>query len=267
MLFCRRMSALRLREMTWTEVADLDRSKIVAILPVGAIEAHGPHLPLITDGVIADAMACAATERLEEAGLVPLVLPPLDYSAALFAEQFPGTISVEPETIKALIFDIAASLSRWGVPILAIANAHLDPAHLNSLRAATNAVRATSRTKVAFPDLTERPWGSRLTDEFKSGSCHAGQFESSIVMAARPGMVREGVQAQLPSNQRSLSEAILAGHSTFAEAGGPQAYFGDPAAANAEEGSQTIQVLGEILAEATFRELGLKVPGEKLEPA
>ena len=261
------MSALRLREMTWTEVADLDSSRIVAILPVGAIEAHGPHLPLITDGVIVDAMACAAGDRLKAAGLVPLILPALDYSAALFAEQFPGTISVEPETVKALIFDIAASLSRWRVPILAIANAHLDPAHLNSLRAATNAVRATSRTKVAFPDLTERPWGSRLTDEFKSGSCHAGQFESSIVMAAQPGMVREEIRAQLSSNQRSLSEAILAGHSTFAEAGGPEAYFGDPAAASAEEGSQTGQILGEILAEATLRELGLRVPGEKLESA
>ena len=86
-------------------------------------------------------------------------------------------------------------------------------------------------------------------------------------MAARPGMVREGIQTQLPSNQQSLSEAILAGHSTFEEAGGPHAYFGDPAAASAEEGSQTIQVLGEILAEAALRELGMEVPGEKLEPA
>lgn len=261
------MPALRLREMTWTEVADLDSSAVVAILPVGAIEAHGPHLPLITDGLIADAMACAAAPKLEEVGLMPVVLPALDYSAALFAEQFPGTISVEPETVRKLIFDIASSLSRWGVPIVSIANAHLDPAHLSSLHAATNAVRAAGSIKVAFPDLTQRPWGSRLTDEFKSGSCHAGQFESSIVMAAEPDMTRGEIQSRLPANQKSLSEAILAGHSTFAAAGGPQAYFGDPAAASAEEGSQTIQVLGEILAEAALRELGIEVPEARLEPA
>lgn len=266
MLFCRRMSPLRLREMTWTEVEALDPSRIVAILPVGAVEAHGPHLSLITDGVIADAMARAAATKLEQAGLVPILLPSLDYSAALFAEQFPGTISVEPETIKTLVFDIASGLARWGVPIVSIANAHLDPAHLTSLHAATNALRATGKIKVAFPDLTQSPWGSRLTEEFKSGACHAGRFEGSIVMAAQPEMVRDQIRRQLSPNYKSLSKAILQGRSTFAEAGGPQAYFGDPAAATAEEGAKTIEILGGILAEAALRELGMELPTAKLEP-
>ncbi len=256
------MPALRLREMTWTEVAALDISTVVAILPVGAVEAHGPHLPLITDGLISDAMACAAASRLEEAGLVPVILPALDYSAAHFAERFPGTISIESETVVRLIFDIASSLTRWGAPILAIANAHLDPAHLSSLHAAINAVRARGRVKVAFPDLTQRPWGSRLTEEFKSGSCHAGQFETSIVLAANSAMVRQEIQRGLSANQKSLSEAILAGHSNFEDAGGPRAYFGDPGAGSAEEGHKTIQILGEILAESALRELGM----EKMSP-
>ena len=267
MLFCRRMPALRLRELTWKEVAEIDSSTVVAILPVGAVEAHGPHLPLITDGLIADAMACAAGEELERQGLTPILLPALDYSAALFAEQFPGTISVEPETITMLIFNIAAGLSRWGVPIVSLANAHLDPAHLSSLRAASNAVRAAGRIKVAFPDLTQRPWGSRLTDEFKSGACHAGRFETSIVMATRPDLVRTEIQNELVANQRSLSEAILEGRSSFTEAGGPDAYFGDPGAASADEGSRTIRTLGRILAEATLAELGLQIPNPTLEPA
>ena len=267
MLFCRRMTPLRLRQMTWTEVEALDPSRVVAILPVGAVEAHGPHLSLLTDGVIADAMAGAAAEKLEGAGLVPVLLPPLDYSAALFAEQFPGTISVEPETIKTLIFDIASGLARWGVPIVSIANAHLDPAHLTSLHAATNALRAAGKIKVAFPDLTQPPWGSRLTEEFKSGACHAGQFEGSIVMASRPELVREEIRKQLAPNHKSLSKAILEGRSTFAEAGGPQAYFGDPAAATVEEGAETIQILGEILAEAALRELGMQMPAAELELA
>jgi creatinine amidohydrolase len=262
------MTALRLREMTWTEVAALDISTVVAILPIGAVEAHGPHLPLITDGLISDAMACAAASRLEEANLVAVILPALDYSAALFAEQFPGTISIESETVRRLIFDVASSLTRWGVPILSIANAHLDPAHLSSLHAAVNAVRARGRIKVAFPDLTQRPWGSRLTEEFKSGSCHAGQFETSIVLAAQPNMVREDIQRALPANNQSLSKAISAGHSTFAEAGGPEAYFGTPGAATLREGRETIEILGEILAESVLRELGIEAARSKeLEPA
>ena len=114
MLFCRRMPLLRLREMTWTEVEALDRARIVALMPVGAIEAHGPHLPLITDGIIAHSMVNAAAARLEAAELTPLLLPPLDYSAAPFAASFPGTISIAPETITALLVDVAGSLAELG---------------------------------------------------------------------------------------------------------------------------------------------------------
>jgi len=251
------MPPLRLREMTWTEVEALDRSRVVALMPVGAIEAHGPHLPLITDGIIAHSMVTAAAARLEAAELTPVLLPPLDYSAAPFAESFPGTISVAPETITALITDVASSLASWGIPVMALANAHLDPAHLGALHAATTAVRENQKILVAFPDLTRRPWGSRLTEEFRSGACHAGQFEGSVVLAARPEWVREEVRTRLDPNPTSLSTAIRLGQSTFIEAGGPQAYFGNPAGATWEEGEQTIQILGQILGDAVLQELGM----------
>ena len=243
--------------MTWTEVEALDRSRVVALLPVGAVEAHGPHLPLITDGVIAHSMASAAAARLEKLDLIPVLLPPLDYSAAPFAASFPGTISIAPETITGLIVDVADSLASWGIPLLALANAHLDPAHLGALHAAATAVREKERLQVAFPDLTRRPWGSRLTQEFKSGACHAGQFEGSVILAARPEWVREEIRSTLSANPTSLSTAIRQGKTTFQEAGGPQAYFGDPAAATWEEGEQTIQELGQILADAVAQELGM----------
>ena len=67
--------------------------------------------------------------------------------------------------------------------------------------------------------------------------------------------VREKVRRSLPSNPASLSEAIKAGKQTFADAGGPRAYFGDPAAASAQEGRRTIDVLGGILEEAVLEEL------------
>ncbi len=239
-----------LREMTWTEVASLDTDRAVALLAVGAIEAHGPHLALDTDGVIASGMVDAAARILATEDLEILQMPALDYSAARFAEGFPGTISIDPEILTAMIIGIASNLSRWRIPVLGLANAHLDPTHLDSLHAAVEEIQGQGTIRVAFPDLTQQPWGSRLTAEFKSGACHAGQFESSIVLAASPDRVREDRRVELEPNPKSLSEAIGAGQTSFEEAGGPDAYFGDPAAASAEEGNETIQTLGQILAEA-----------------
>jgi creatinine amidohydrolase len=251
------MPPLRLRQITWTEVESLDSSRTVALLSVGAIEAHGPHLPLITDGIIANSMANAAAARLEKADLLPLLLPPLDYSPAPFAAAFPGTISIAPSTLSSLVVDIAESLTSWGVRALAVANAHLDPTHLSALHTAVAEIRDREKIGIVFPDLTRRPWGSRLTDEFQSGACHAGQFEGSIVLAARPEWVREDIRTTLPPNPISLSSAIRQGQETFGEAGGDQAYFGDPAAATWEEGEQTIEILGQILTDAIFQELGM----------
>ena len=91
---------------------------------------------------------------------------------------------------------------------------------------------------------------SRLGEEFRSGACHAGRYEGSIVLAERPDLVREAIRAGLAPNPASLSRAIRDGRTTFADAGGPRAYFGWPADATGEEGRATIAALGEILADA-----------------
>ena len=157
--------------------------------------------------------------------------------------------------MRAFLDDIAGSLSCQGFRALAIANAHLDPEHLRSLHAARDALDGSGGIRVVFPDLTRRPWGSRLTVEFRSGACHAGRFEGSVVLAERPHLVREDVRAMLPANPRSLATAIGEGKRTFAEAGGPRAYFGEPAAATAEEGRETVVALGAILADAVLEAL------------
>ncbi|MEJ2085711.1 MAG: creatininase family protein [Acidobacteriota bacterium] len=249
------MAIHRLREMTWTEVASLDTRNVVALVAVGAIEAHGPHLPLDTDVVIASSMVDAAADELDTQDLDVLILPQITYTAADFAANFSGTISIDPKILTALISDIAQTLSRWRIPVLGIANAHLDPVHLGSLHAAVEAIQQEGRVRVAFPDLTRRPWGSLLTDEFKSGACHAGQFETSIVLAAAEKSVRNQRRQELAPNPISLSQAIAEGISSFEAAGGADAYFGDPAAATREEGERTIQILGQILAEAIVNEL------------
>jgi creatinine amidohydrolase len=241
--------------MTWEEARDAAAAPSVAVLPVGAVEAHGPHLPLETDIIIAEAMARAGAARLAARGVNAAVLPPLAYTAADFAQGFAGTVSLRPETVTATIVDIARSLARHGWRVLAIANAHLDPAHLASLHDAAAAVRRDLRMGVAFPDLTTKPWALRLGDEFRSGACHAGRFETSIVLAERPELVREAAMAGLPDNPASLSRAIRDGKRTFEEAGGARAYFGFPAHSTADEGRVTIETLGAILDEAVAAEL------------
>src|SRR6185503_5272991 len=120
----RRVSAApRLAELPWSEVDALDRDRAVCILPVGAVEAHGPHLPLATDGIIAGAMAEDAAARLAERDLLPLLLPAFEYTSARFAAGFSGTLSVKAETVTAALVAIGRSLAFHGFRTLALANA------------------------------------------------------------------------------------------------------------------------------------------------
>ena len=242
------MAAHLFAEMTWEELRDLDKRSTVAIVPVGAVEAHGPHLPVGTDVVIAEGMARACAEELEESGLTGLVLPPLWYTAAPFAGNFPGTIGVQADMVTDLLIQIATSLREQEITTLAIANAHLDPVHLSSLHQAVK--KAPEDTRIVFLDLSRRRVAARLSEEFQTGACHAGQFEGSIVRAERPDLFRKDVAAKLPPNPSSLSLAIQEGHQSFEDAGGPRAYFGWPAEATAEEGRATLVTLGHLLAEA-----------------
>ncbi|MFN2570028.1 MAG: creatininase family protein [Gemmatimonadales bacterium] len=246
------MPVHELAQLTWEEVKALDRAHTVVVLPVGAIEAHGPHLPLDTDVMIATAMARAGARKLAAQGRTVLILPSLAYTAASFGAAFDGTLSISGITVTAVIVDVARSLHDQGFGMLALANAHLDPEHLTALNEAVKLARADRLLSIVFPDLTRKPWGARLGDEFKSGACHAGQFESSIVMSEQPSLVRDKLRRSLAPNPRSLSQAIKSGQRTFAEAGGPRAYFGDPAAASAEEGARLVDTLGAILEEAVL---------------
>lgn len=250
----------RLADMTWTDVRDLDRARTVAVLPVGAIEAHGPHLPLAADVIIAEAMAEAGAAALASSGRDAIVLPAIAYTAAPFAAAFPGTVAASPASVTAAVTDVAAALTADGFAALAVANAHLDPAHLASLHDAAAECARRGLLPVAFPDLTRKPWAPRLGAEFRSGACHAGRYETSIVLAARPDLVRDAVRRRLAANPASLSDAIRAGKGTFAEAGGPDAYFGWPADAGAAEGREHLAALGAILAEAVAAVLDREPP-------
>jgi len=244
-----------LADMTWEEARDLDSARTVAILPVGAIEAHGPHLPLATDVVIALAMARAGARALATRGLGALVLPALPYTAAGFAAGFAGTISVRGGTVTALLLDLVRELTRQRFRALAVANAHLDPAHLDSIAEAERGAREGGMIPLICPDITKKPWATRLTEEFRSGACHAGRYESSIVLAERSDLVRENIRRGLPPNPASIGKAIRSGATSFEEADGKRAYFGWPADATSEEGRGSVEALGGILAEAVSQAL------------
>jgi creatinine amidohydrolase len=246
------MADCRFAHRTWTELRDLlaRGQRCAIILPVGSTEAHGPHLPLNTDVIIAEETALRAARRLAARGETAFVLPPISYSVTDFSEGFAGSLSITATTATALVRDVLLSLAKQGFTRLAIANAHLEPAHVSTLREACEEVKSQTGVEVAFPDVTRRRWAGMLTEEFQSGACHAGRYESSLVLAARPELVRDDVRRALAPKLTSLSQAIRAGATRFTEIGGEQAYFGSPAEATAEEGERVFEILAAMIVTA-----------------
>jgi len=236
--------------LTYEEAERAAAGGAVLILPAGSTEPHGPHLPLDTDVVISEAMAIRAVGLLRGRGGDAYVLPPISYAVTDFARGFGGAVSISRATATAVIAEACVALIRQGFARIAIASAHLEPAHLASIRDAVAWVRSETQIDVLFPDITSKRWGRMLSEEFRSGACHAGRFETSIVMARRAGDVRESVRATLPATTISLSRMIKDGVGSFRDAGIDRAYCGDPASATADEGSASIDTLALILATA-----------------
>ncbi|MGH3758626.1 creatininase family protein [Actinophytocola sp.] len=222
----------------------------VLLLPVGAVEPHGPHAPLGTDRLISAGMCARAAERLAgDDELRVLVLPALNYGVTDFGAPFPGGVSIGPDTLRALVLDVCGSLARQGLRRIVVVNNHFEPAHVGALRA------ATKEAGVAFLDLLRRANVARLTDEFRSGSCHAGQYETSLVLADRPELVDTAMLRELPAVHVDMPTAMSAGHKDFVEMGMDRAYCGTPAGATAAEGMSTFDTLTDLLVEL-IREVG-----------
>ncbi len=241
-------------EMTWTEVDEAMKDRPVGILPVGAIEAHGPHLPLNADTVIAIEMARRGAAKLKEHGVSALILPPVSFTVSDFAADFPGTLTVPPETSVALLRDVCVAAAKKFRAVV-MANIHLEPRHIECLKSALEEARKAGAS-VCWADVTKKRWADLLGETFAKGD-HAGAFETSLMMAAAPQMVRERERISLPPMD-GLMPALKKGAKTFVEAGGEDAYFGDPTAASAEEGESYFEALGEILSVSVMEHLGSK---------
>jgi creatinine amidohydrolase len=242
-------------KLTWPEARARFGPRLVVLLPVGATEAHGPHLPLDTDVTIARAQALRAAARLGSLGVDAVVLPPIAYTVAQFAFSFAGTITVRPGTLWNLVEDVVESLQQHSIERLVLCNAHLEPKHVGILRGVCldHAQRGGGKAQLLFPDITRRRFAATLGDEFMSGECHAGRYESSIVLAEDPTHVREAERTALAPKSVGLIEKLRAGAVSFESSGADAAGCGDPAAATASEGRDLIERLAEVVV-ATLRE-------------
>ncbi len=233
----------------------LDAGKpLVALVPIGSTEPHGPHLGLGTDVVISAAACVRATELFAKKGpLTALIAPAVSYGVTECAQGFAGAVSVPAAVLTGYLSAICDGLLAQGIRHVCLVNNHLEPAH----DAAVRAVLAGRGDKVSVACPLTKKWAKTLDAEFKSGACHAGLYETSIMMAAAPEMVDNAMRSVLAPVPISLSKQLQAGVTTFTAMGMELAYAGDPAAASVEEGERMIQRLAEMVVGEVRESLGL----------
>lgn len=236
----------RVAALTMSQLARLagQDEPLVILVPVGSVEPHGPHMSLVTDTVISETAADRAAALLGERGITARVAPAIPYGVTDCAAGFAGAVSVLDEALTAYLRSVVLGWLSAGADHVCLVNNHLEPAHDRAVRAAVAGL--TDQASVACP-LTRR-WARTLSAEFKSGACHAGRYETSLVLAADPTLVDDDVRAGLPEVPISLSEKLAAGVDDFLDMGLDRAYAGDPAAASAAEGDALYAKLAEMIA-------------------
>lgn len=217
----------------------------VALLPVGSTEPHGPHLPLATDTVISLAACGRAAEILEGQRISAVVAPSVPYGVTNCAAGFPGAVSVSSAALTGFLKGVIEGLTASGFVHVCLVNNHLEPEHDAAVRESLSGF--DGRTVSIASPLTRR-WARTLSEEFKSGECHAGRYETSIVMSADASLVDETIRTGLAAVPVSLSEQLRNGVTDFRSMGLENAYAGAPADASAEHGREQVERLAEMIA-------------------
>jgi len=237
---------LLIEELTMPEFeAALETTRSVFI-PVGSVEQHGPHLPLGTDTRIAARLCLLAGERCQA-----LVAPALTYGLCRSTSAHPGTLSVSQETVKAVAFEACWSLAGWGLRNFVVFSGHAGGTHMAALIDAGE--RLLERSKDMDPGLRVAvlsvldllgPDAGGLLDT--PGDSHAGEAETSAMLAIDPGLVKGGAPAEWPN----FPKPILVRDKRRYWPGG---VWGDPGKASSKKGEALLELGAERLAQLMRR--------------
>ncbi len=230
-----------LGELTWPKAKKRLAQVDIALLPVGSIEQHGPHLPLDTDAYDADYLARAVAAACSIPR--PLVLPLVPYGVAYHHQDFSGTISVAPDTLARLVYEIGVAVARQGVTKLLIINGH--GGNVPALKFAAQLINRDARIFTAV-DTGESSDAeiAHLTET--RNDVHAGEVETSTSLATRPHLVEMNravsFEPQFSSRYLDFSSKVsvewFAHTSKISQSG----ILGDPTKASAEKGEKILEV-------------------------
>ena len=253
-------------DLCTTDFAGLDLERTVAVLPVAATEQHGPHLPLSVDADLVNGVLAAAGPHLG-AGCPVYVLPTQAVGLSPEHERFPGTLTLRPETLIRLWCDIGESVARTGVRKLLIFNSHGGHTGImdvvgRELRARANLlVYSASWFNLPLLDAQGQDLNQRIDAHEHRFGIHAGQVETSMMLALRPDTVRMARAQNFPSTsaERASRYPILGNGRSAKLAWQMQDYHpagavGNAASADAALGEALVQAAGQSLA-ALLREL------------
>ncbi len=243
-------------DLSTRDFAQLDTARAIAVLPVAAVEQHGPHLPLSVDADLVDGVVAAALPHLP-AELPVLFLPTQAVGLSPEHQRFAGTLTLSSHTVISLWTEIGESVARAGVKKLLLLNAH--GGQVSVLDIVARDLRARLDMLVYSTSWFNLPLGEAAgqfsAEEHRFG-IHAGQIETAMMLALKPERVAMA-QAQnfaSASQQRAGAFPIL-GNGKSAKLGwqmqdyNPAGAVGNAAAATAEQGQVLLQAAGRALAQ------------------
>jgi creatinine amidohydrolase len=252
---------IRLAECTYRDAARHARDRrAVVVLPLGALEQHGPHLPLLVDWLGAEEMARRIAPHLERAAYRVVLAPATPYGASPLAERWAGTVSLSRRVLRDLVVEIVASLARHGFRRFVLANYQADPAQLRAMADAERVLkRHRPRVQVLFAGFspgTSRPSAMvnprvmrLLRSPHPELEWHSGELETALVLARRPDLVRRATIQRLRPLWVDFQSALRRGARRFEDiAPGGLGYFGWPAAARDTTATRAMRVRAELIA-------------------
>ena len=232
-------------DLTTEDFRRPDVGEWIAVLPVAAIEQHGPHLPLATDTIIADGHVAATIARMP-ADLPAVFLPTQAIAWSVEHVSSPGTLTLDWDTVTRVWLEIGACVARSGVRKIVVVNAHGGNVPVMDMVTRELRVRHDMLAVATSWSRFGRPDGLFSAAERKFG-IHGGDIETSMVMALRPDLVRVDLLADFPSTQmqyeKEFAHLRAYGPSQFgwkAQDLNPTGAMGAAILASAEKGAAAI---------------------------